>query len=85
MKILLAFLVLGRQFFCVLNYVKIRFSLLILAESERISVGGNAHFFRCVGCAFVMCISVAIGAKFTERSRNDEHSEERENEVYRSE
>lgn len=26
-----------------------------------------------------------IGAEFTERSRNDEHSEERENEVYRSE
>ena len=29
--------------------------------------------------------SMGIGAEFTERSRNDEHSEERENEVYRSE
>mgnify|MGYP006933084711 CR=1 FL=1 len=72
MKILLAFLVLGRRFFCVLNYVKIRFSLLILAESERISVGGNAHFFRCVGCAFLWLSERSLRSG----QGNDERGEE---------
>lgn len=48
MKILLAFLVLGRQFFRVLNYIKICFSLLILRNPKGFLLAAM-HIFQVRG------------------------------------
>lgn len=63
------------QFFC----IKFFFLIHISVQDKEADV-----FFPAVYISGVH-FSMGIGAEFTERSRNDEHSEERENEVYRSE
>lgn len=62
-------------FFC----IKFLFLIHVSVQDKEADV-----FFPAVYISGVH-FSMGIGAEFTERSRNDEHSEERENEVYRSE
>lgn len=59
--------------------VKFLFLIHVSVQDKKADV-----FFPAVYISGVH-FSMGIGAEFTERSRNDEHSEERENEVYRSE
>jgi hypothetical protein len=62
-------------FFC----IKFLFLIHVSVQDKKAGV-----FFPAVYISGVH-FSMGIGAEFTERSRNDEHSEDRENEVYRSE
>ena len=76
----------GRLFFlrvkiCLNPFLCIKFLFLIHVSVQDKKAG---VFFPAVYISGVH-FSMGIGAEFTERSRNDEHSEERENEVYRSE
>lgn len=62
-------------FFC----IKILFLIHVSVQDKEADVCFPAVYISDVH------FSMGIGAEFTERSRNDKHSEERENEVYRSE